>query len=203
MPSNHLILCCSLLLLPSIFPKIRVFPNESALHICGQSIGTSASVLPMNTQGQFSLGLTDLISLQSKDSQESSPTPHLKNISSSVLILLYGPILTSIHDYWKNHSFDYMDLSSLRFPLRVPPKFASDAAILNLIFIFWQDSLFLQEKLAFAYFVFGRVAWRILIPWPETEPMSSAVEVWHNQGIPGGPLAHQGIPDFGLDWKLF
>ena len=97
---------------------------------------TSASVLPMNTQGQFSLGLTDLISLQSKDSQGSFPTPHFKNISSSVLSLLYGPILTSIHDYWKNHSFDYMDLSSLRFPLRVPPKFASDAAILNLIFIF-------------------------------------------------------------------
>ena len=121
MPSNHLIFCCSLLLLPSIFPQIRVFPNESALHICGQRIGTSASVLPMNTQGRFSLGLTGLISLQSKDSQESSPTPHFKSISSSVLSLLYGPILTSIHDYWKNHSFDYMDLSSLR---------------LNLIFIF-------------------------------------------------------------------
>ena len=105
MPSNHLIFCCSLLLLPSIFPQIRVFPNESALHICGQRIGTSASVLPMNTQGRFSLGLTGLISLQSKDSQESSPTPQFKSISSSVLSLLYGLILTSIHDYWKNYSF--------------------------------------------------------------------------------------------------
>ena len=164
MPSNHLIFCCSLLLLPSIFPQIRVFPNESALHICGQRIGTSASVLPMNTQGRFSLGLTGLISLQSKDSQESSPTPHFKSISSSVLSLLYGLILTSIHDYWKNHSFDYMDLSSLR---------------LNLIFIFWQDSLFLWDKLAFACFVFGHVAWIILIPSPGTEPMASAVEVRH------------------------
>ena len=65
---NHLILCLSLLLLPSIFPSIRVFSNELALHTGGQSIGasTSASVLPMNIQGCFPLGLTDLI-LQSKE----------------------------------------------------------------------------------------------------------------------------------------
>ena len=52
MPSNHLILCCPLLLLPSIFPSIRVFFSESVLHIGGQSIGASvsASVLPMNIQ---------------------------------------------------------------------------------------------------------------------------------------------------------
>ena len=68
MPSNHLILCCPLLLLPSIFPSIRVFSNESALLISGQSIGVSASasVLPMNIQGWFLSGLTGLISLQSK-----------------------------------------------------------------------------------------------------------------------------------------
>ena len=46
----------------------------------------------------------------SKDSQEPSPAPHFKSINSSVLSLLYGPTLTSIHDYWKNYSFDYMDL---------------------------------------------------------------------------------------------
>ena len=52
MPSNHLILCCPLLSLLSIFPSIRVFPNESVLPITGQSIGVSlsASVLPMNIQ---------------------------------------------------------------------------------------------------------------------------------------------------------
>ena len=68
MPSNHLILCRPLLLLPSIFPRIRVFTNELALRIGGQSIGasTSASVLPMNIQDRFPLGLTCLISLQSK-----------------------------------------------------------------------------------------------------------------------------------------
>ena len=68
MPSNHLILCRPLLLLPSIFPSIRVFSNESVLHISGQSTGASASasVPPTNIQGWFPLGLTGLISLQSK-----------------------------------------------------------------------------------------------------------------------------------------
>ena len=68
MPSNHLSLCRPLLLLPSIFPSIRVFSNESALCIRWPSIrlSASASVLPMNVQDWFPLGLTDLISLKSK-----------------------------------------------------------------------------------------------------------------------------------------
>ena len=66
MPSNHLILFHPLLLLPSIFPIIRVFSNELALHIRCQSIGASASVLPMNTQDWFPLELTGFISLKPK-----------------------------------------------------------------------------------------------------------------------------------------
>ena len=66
MPSNHLILCYPLLLLSSICPSIRVFSNESVLSSGGQSIGASASVLPMNIQDWFPLGLIGLISLQSK-----------------------------------------------------------------------------------------------------------------------------------------
>ena len=68
MPSIHLILCCPLLLLSSIFPSIRIFSNESVLHIRWPSVGTSASssVLPMNIQDWFPLGLTGLISLLSK-----------------------------------------------------------------------------------------------------------------------------------------
>ena len=68
MPSNHLILCRPLLLLLSIFPNIRVFSNESALHIRWPNTGVSAltSVLPMNTQDQLPLGWTGWISLQSK-----------------------------------------------------------------------------------------------------------------------------------------
>ena len=68
MPSNHLIFCCSLLLLPSIFPSIRVFSNESFLCVRWPSIGVSAlaSVLLMNIQNCFPLRLTGLISLQFK-----------------------------------------------------------------------------------------------------------------------------------------
>ena len=68
MPSNHLILCRSLLLPPSIFPSIWVFSKELVLHIRGQSIGASVwvSVLPMNIRDWLPLGLTGLISLQSK-----------------------------------------------------------------------------------------------------------------------------------------
>ena len=109
MPCNHLILCRPLLLLPSIFPSIRVLSNESARHITGQSIGVSAStsVLPMNTQDWFHLAWTGWISLQSKGLfQESSPTPQFKNINSSALSFLYSPTLTSTHDHWKNHSLD-------------------------------------------------------------------------------------------------
>ena len=68
MTFNHLILCCPLLLLPSIFPSIRVFSNELALHIRQPKYwsSASASVLPMNIQGCFPLGLTGWISLKSK-----------------------------------------------------------------------------------------------------------------------------------------
>ena len=68
MPSSQLILCCPLLLLPSVFPSSRGFPYRSFVHIRCQSIGTSAttSVLPMNIQDWFPLGLAGWISLQSK-----------------------------------------------------------------------------------------------------------------------------------------
>ena len=68
MPSNHLILCHPLLLLPSIFPSIRSFPMSRFFASGGQSIGVSASasVLPVNIQNWFPFGLTGLISLQSK-----------------------------------------------------------------------------------------------------------------------------------------
>jgi len=90
------------------FPASGSFPMSQFFASGGQSTGVSASasVLLMNIQNWFPLALTDWISLQSKDSQESSPTPQFKSISSSVLSFLYSPTLTSIHDCWKNHSFD-------------------------------------------------------------------------------------------------
>ena len=110
MPSNHLILCCPLLL-PSIFPSIRVFPNESALCIRRPEYRNfSFRVSPSSDiQGWFPLGVTGLICLILL-SQESSPAPQFESINSLALSLLYGPTLISVHDYWKNHSFDYMDL---------------------------------------------------------------------------------------------
>ena len=112
-PTNHLILCGPLLLLPSIFPSIRVFSNESVLHIRQQKYWSfSCSISPSNEySGLISFRIDWLGSPCSpRDSQESSPTPQFKSINSSALSFLDSPTLTSIHDYWKNHSFDYMDL---------------------------------------------------------------------------------------------
>ena len=112
MPSNHLI-SCHPLLLPSVFPSIRVFSNELALPSGGQTTGASAlaSVFPVNIQGWFPLRLTGLIPLKSKRlSSVFSNMPQFKSINSFALGFLYGPTLTSIHDYWKNHNFDYIDL---------------------------------------------------------------------------------------------
>ena len=111
MPSSPLILCRPLLLLPPIPPSITVFSNESTLCMRwwgGQSTGVSAStsVLPMNSQDWPPLGWTGWISLQSKGLSRVFSNTTVQSINSSVLSLLYGPTLTSIHDYWKNHNFD-------------------------------------------------------------------------------------------------
>ena len=120
MPSNHLIFCCPLLFLPSIFPSIRVFSNESVLCISIR-VFSNESVFcirwPKYQSFSFSISPSNeysgLISFRvvgspcsPRDSQESSPTPQFKSINSMTLSFLYSPTLTSLHDYWKNHSFD-------------------------------------------------------------------------------------------------
>ena len=104
--TNHLIFSHPLLL--QSFLVSGSFPMSCLFESGGQDIrvSASASVLPMNIQGWFPLGLTGLISLQSRGCQEFSPTPQFKSIKSLVLSLLYSPTLTFIHDYWKNNSFD-------------------------------------------------------------------------------------------------
>ena len=94
------------------FPESGSFPMTLLFTSVYQSIraSASASVLPVNIQGWFLLGLTGLISLQLRDSQESYPTSQFESISSLVLDFLYGSTLTSIQNYWKNHSFDYLHL---------------------------------------------------------------------------------------------
>ena len=105
-PSNHLILCHPLLLLPSVFPSISAFSNESVLCIRWPKCWCfSFNISPSNES-------SGLISFKNwlvwfpcspRDSRESSPTPQFKSISSSGLSFVYGPTLTSIHDNWKNH----------------------------------------------------------------------------------------------------
>ena len=90
------------------FPASRSFSMSQFFTSCGHSIGASAlaSVLPMNIQDWFPLDWLAWSPCCPKDCQESSPMPQFKNINSSTLIFLYGSTLTSIHDYWKNHSFN-------------------------------------------------------------------------------------------------
>ena len=96
------------------FPTSGSFSVSQFFTSGGQSTGlsASASVLPKNTQGWSPLEWTDWIGspCSPRDSQESSPTPQFKSINSSALSFLYSPTLTSVHDYWKKHSFDYTEL---------------------------------------------------------------------------------------------
>ena len=77
-----------------------------------QSIGASASasVLARNIQDSFPLGLTGLISLQPNGLSRVFSSIIIQSISSLALSIFYRPTLTSVHGYWKNHSFDYTDL---------------------------------------------------------------------------------------------
>ena len=112
MPSNPFILCRPLLLPPLIFPSIRVFSNESALCIKWPKYWSfSFSISPYSKYSvliPFRIAWFDLLAVQG--TLKFSPAPQLESINSSVLSLPYGPTLTSIHDYWKNHSFLCMDL---------------------------------------------------------------------------------------------
>ena len=106
MPSNHLVLSCPLLLLPSIFPSIRVFSNESVLHIRWPKYWSfSFKISPSNEHPgliSFRMNWLDLLAVQG--TLKSLLQHH--SINFSALSFLYSPTLTSIHDYWKNHSLD-------------------------------------------------------------------------------------------------
>ena len=108
MSSNHLILCHPLLLPPSIFPSIRVFSNESVLHIRWPKYWSfSFSISLSNEYIRLISFRKDLLGLLAVQGTLKSLLQHrFKSINSSVLSFLHSPTLTSIHDYWKNHSFD-------------------------------------------------------------------------------------------------
>ena len=103
MPSNHHILCHPLLLLPSIFPSIRVFSNESLLRIRWPNYWNFFNISPSSEHSgliSFRMDWLDLLAVQG------TRKSLLQHHSSSAFSFLYSPALTSIHDYWENHSLD-------------------------------------------------------------------------------------------------
>ena len=93
---------------PQSFPASGSFQTSQLFASGGQSIRALASVFPMNIHILYDWLVWSPCS--PRDSQECSPTPQFKSINSSALSFLHSPTLTSIHDYWKNHSFDYTNL---------------------------------------------------------------------------------------------
>ena len=109
MPSNHLILCHPLLLLPSIIPSIRVFSNESALRIRWPKYWSfNFNISPSNEYSGLISFRMDWLALLAVQGTLKSLLQHqqFKNINSSALSFFSGPTLTSIHDHWINRSFD-------------------------------------------------------------------------------------------------
>ena len=108
MLSNHFILCHSLLFLPSVLPSNKVFSSESPLHIKWQKYCSLCSSNNLSSEYwglvSFKINWFDLLAVQ-------SPSPQFENISSLALSLIYGPTVTSVHDYRKSNSFDSRDLS--------------------------------------------------------------------------------------------
>ena len=113
-PSNHLILYQPFLLLTSVLPRIRVFSSELALHIKWPKYRSSSFSISLSNEYSglisFRIDYFDLLACP-RDTQVCSPAPQLEIINSSVLMHLYDPTFTSIPDYWKNHSFDYINYS--------------------------------------------------------------------------------------------
>ena len=107
-PSNHLLLSRPLLLLPSVFPSIRVFSTESVLHIkCPKYWSFSFNISPSNEYSgliSFRIDWLDLLAVQ--ETLKSLLQHHSSKASILQLSFLYSPTLTSIHDYWKNHSLN-------------------------------------------------------------------------------------------------
>ena len=116
MPSNHLILCCPLLLPPSIFPSIRVFSSESVLCIRWPEYWSFSFSLSPSSEysGLISFRMDWLHLLAVQGTLESSPTPQFKGINSLALSFPYNPTLTSIHDYWKNHRISHFQNVTLQ-----------------------------------------------------------------------------------------
>ena len=163
MPPNHLILYHLLLPLPSIFPTTRVFSNESALHNRWPKYWSfSFGISPSNEYLElisFKIDCFDLLAVSQGTSQESSPVQQLESTNSSALSLLHGPTLTSVHAYWRNHSFDRTDLCWQRFTpfyfsTKVPWSFIS-LCFCSCSYLFLKNTFFLVNS-------YSSLLWKVL-----------------------------------------
>ena len=118
MPSNHLILCCPLLLPPSVFPSIRVFSNESVIRIRWLKYWSfSFSISTYNEYSgliSFRMDWLDLLAVQGT---LKSPTPQFKRINFLALSFLYCPTLTSICNYWRTTALSRWTFAGKIMPL--------------------------------------------------------------------------------------
>ena len=197
MPFSHVIFCHLLLFLPSIFPRIMDFFSESAVCIRWSKYWSfSFSISPSNEYSgliSFRMDWLDVLALQGT-LKEFSPTPQFKSINSSALSLLYGLILIFIHDYWKNHSFDYMDfvgkLMSLLFnTLPSFHRFSSKEQVsLNVMAAVTICRYFgAQEYKSLSLFPF--VPHLFAMKWWDKIPWSSFFEYWIISQLFNSPLS--------------
>ena len=160
MPSNHLILCHPLLLLFSIFPSIRAFSNESALHIRWPKYWSfSFNISPSNEHPgriSFSLDRLDLLAVKGLSRFFSNTTGQKHQFFGSQL---YSPTLTSIHDYWKNHSFDYV----VRHETEKEVEKAGEEGRLNMPFcdVTLSTKICLVKAMVFLVVMYGCDSWTI------------------------------------------
>ena len=106
MLANHFILCWLLLLLPSIFPASGSFPVSHLFHQVAKVLELQHQFFQWIFRVDFHQDWLVWLPFSQRDSQESSPALQFESISSLALPLLYSSTLPSVHDYWKNHSFD-------------------------------------------------------------------------------------------------
>ncbi|CAM9812483.1 unnamed protein product [Rangifer tarandus platyrhynchus] len=120
MPSCYLILCCPLLLLPSIFPSIRIFSNESALRIRWPKYWSFSLSISLSDEYSGLISFrTDCLDLLAVQGTQEYSTPQFKSINSSALSFLYSPTLTSIHELVGHKQFSNLLKNNLVLPFQV------------------------------------------------------------------------------------
>ena len=176
MPSNHLILCHPLPLLPSIIPSIRVFSSESVTCIrLPEYWGFGFNISPFNEYSGLISFRMDCLDLLAAQGTLKSLTPQFKSINSLTLSFIYSPALTSIHNYWKNHTFV--------FAIRV----MSSAYVRLLIFL--QTILIQYCASSSPAFLMVYSAYKLHNQGDDIRPWCTPFLIWNNSVVPCPVLA--------------